>query len=418
MSAAAQITFVCLTILAVCAFVVTAFVLVSKLLGPRREKPAPEKKQRIKPAPAKQPEESTPAAGYPAQRPAAPAFPAAPAQPLPDLLSHRDLLPSFHENGAAGYPAAPAPMASPVYSPAPAPMQNPAPGRVNYGSATRYVDISEPEANPVFAALPVQYSSPAVSPSGVVMRLTISGDNGAPTYFVDIHENELPVTIGRGRSDARGKSIVVNETSVSTQHARIGVKKSVLYVHDFSSTCGTVISGEGGEAIVLRNEKKETETNLFADRFALTLGRMNVQVQILDPLTAALRTGCRLTVSASFAGGQPARFSFTDDFSVGRQNADLLLSDPKVSRAHAVVSRSLNGDFIIRDNNSLNGIFTAAGEQISEAALSKGTVLTLGDTTLRVEQIDRGVPREEAVPTRPRTVYYDSISNIRNPYFV
>lgn len=379
---------VIIVLLAVAAFVVGAFVLASKLFGPAKDTVRRERKPR-------------PAKKEPAHAPASPAAPRASkapsAAPLPDPRDFAHLTPPAAYSNQAARQAAPQP------------------GRINYGSATQFVE-SAPQVNAAPAVpVPAMGGAPGAV-GGAVMRVTISGDNGAPKYYVDIRENELPVTIGRGRSDARGKSIVVNEPTVSSQHAKLSVKNGIVSVCDCCSTCGTVINGENGSSLVLKSDSRNTSVDLCADRFEMTLGRMSVHVDILEPFCSTLRTGCSVTLSASFEGTAAGQWTFSDSFSIGRHGADLLLADPLVSRLHAMVFRSIDGRFILRDQGSTNGIVDArSGKQVSEIELQSGTVLMIGDTEVRVDETRKNLARDEMPLSRPRTVYFDSVSAAQNP---
>ncbi len=379
---------VIIVLLAVAAFVAGAFVLASKLFGPVKDTVRRERKSR-------------PAKKEPAYAPAPAAPKAPPAAPLPDPRNFAHLTPpaAYPDKAAAPQPAAPQP------------------GKISYGSATRFVETAPPAAAPAAPAPFMDSASEAAG--GAVMRVTISGDNGAPKYYVDIRENELPVTIGRGKSDARGKSIVVNEPTVSSQHARLSVKNGVLSVCDCCSTCGTIINGENGSSLVLKSDSRNTSVDLCADRFEMTLGRMSVHVDILEPFCSTLRTGCSITLSAGFEGTSAGQWTFCDSFSIGRHGADLLLADPLVSRLHAMVYRSIDGRFILRDQGSTNGVVDArTGKQISEIELQSGTVIMIGDTELRVDETKKNLARNEMPLSRPRTVYFDSVSAAQNPRFV
>jgi S-DNA-T family DNA segregation ATPase FtsK/SpoIIIE len=68
-------------------------------------------------------------------------------------------------------------------------------------------------------------------------------------------------------------------------------------------------------------------------------------------------------------------------FSLGRQDADLTIADPSVSRLHALLVVE-GGRFVLRDQKSTNGTFVE-GDRVEEAALSHGVRFRLGDTTLQ-----------------------------------
>ncbi|MBE6760354.1 MAG: FHA domain-containing protein [Ruminococcaceae bacterium] len=308
-------------------------------------------------------------------------------------------------------------------------------GKISYGNATQAVGAAAlmnaaPHAGavpPVNAAFPANAARHGSAPKGMrgvpdknmAIRLTITGDNGAPEYFVDVLRSELPVIIGRGRSDARGRSIVVNEPTVSFQHVCLEEKNGVISVRDCRSTCGTVIDGGDGGSVVLKNEAKETSVSLYAGSFTMILGRMKVRAELSEAFRASARVGCRLTVKAICGGAPAGGGTYHGSFSIGRQGVELILRDLMVSRLHAKVQLTVDGRFILRDQGSRNGVFDArSGSRITEAELKNGSVIRVGDTELHVENVVCGIPGSEMPPRCPRTVYVDSISSVSNPRFI
>jgi FHA domain len=69
---------------------------------------------------------------------------------------------------------------------------------------------------------------------------------------------------------------------------------------------------------------------------------------------------------------------------IGRQDADLVLEDPEVSRRHAVLRRS-GGSVVIEDLDSTNGTFVK-GERIGKPiTVGAGDQVRVGRTTLEIE---------------------------------
>ncbi len=76
----------------------------------------------------------------------------------------------------------------------------------------------------------------------------------------------------------------------------------------------------------------------------------------------------------------------------------IVLPEGSISRRHALIER-VNRNIVVSDMNSTNGVSVngrrlATGEQ--RVALMDGTILTLGDVTLRVEIVE-GNPYAGAV---------------------
>ncbi len=94
--------------------------------------------------------------------------------------------------------------------------------------------------------------------------------------------------------------------------------------------------------------------------------------------------GIRLVVVRGPDQGREAGFELPVVRIGSGREADLVLTDPAVSRRHAEV-RVLPGRLVIRDCGSTNGI-RVRGLRITEADLEPGTEVELGGTCLRVER--------------------------------
>lgn len=97
----------------------------------------------------------------------------------------------------------------------------------------------------------------------------------------------------------------------------------------------------------------------------------------------------RLTLSAPDASPVSMLFE-QDEVTVGRaQTNDVVVRDPKVSKAHAVIELSPTGHHVVRDRKSKNATFVEADHAETERVkpetpvlLTPGTTLHLGDSTL------------------------------------
>jgi pSer/pThr/pTyr-binding forkhead associated (FHA) protein len=77
-------------------------------------------------------------------------------------------------------------------------------------------------------------------------------------------------------------------------------------------------------------------------------------------------------------GNEPGKIYLIEKFSItiGRQNCDIRLDDPEISRQHAVLT--IEGDAVIlEDLGSVNGTFIE-GQRIERARLEAGTTFRLG----------------------------------------
>jgi hypothetical protein len=97
---------------------------------------------------------------------------------------------------------------------------------------------------------------------------------------------------------------------------------------------------------------------------------------------------------AMFADGRTRVIELTDGWSrIGRsRSADIRLDDPTVSRRHAVVVRTPEGDLRVLDDRSMNGILVN-GECVDWSPLGDGDELQVGRYTLHVIET-AGAPSE------------------------
>jgi FHA domain len=88
------------------------------------------------------------------------------------------------------------------------------------------------------------------------------------------------------------------------------------------------------------------------------------------------------------------------EVAIGRQDTDLVVEDPEVSRRHAVLRRS-DGSVIVEDLDSTNGTFVN-GERIrSPIAVGPGDQIRVGQTTLEIEPDPRADDTIVSAPLRP-----------------
>jgi Inner membrane component of T3SS, cytoplasmic domain len=88
------------------------------------------------------------------------------------------------------------------------------------------------------------------------------------------------------------------------------------------------------------------------------------------------------------------------EVAIGRQDADLVLEDPEVSRRHAVLRRS-GESVVVEDLDSTNGTFVN-GERIrSPISVGPGDQVRVGRTTLEIEPDQRADDTIVSTPPRP-----------------
>jgi FHA domain len=94
------------------------------------------------------------------------------------------------------------------------------------------------------------------------------------------------------------------------------------------------------------------------------------------------------------------RVELGQEVAIGRQDADLVVEDPEVSRRHAVLRRS-GGSVIVEDLDSTNGTFVN-GERIrGPIKVGPGDQVRVGRTTLEIEPDQRADDTIVSLPVRP-----------------
>ena len=98
--------------------------------------------------------------------------------------------------------------------------------------------------------------------------------------------------------------------------------------------------------------------------------------------------------------GAGQRFAITSDMLLGREEADINLDDPEVSRRHAMIRR-VNGSLEISDLRSANGTRINGSPIDGPRPVSDGDTIEIGQTTLTVElPASGGRPKGETASTR------------------
>jgi pSer/pThr/pTyr-binding forkhead associated (FHA) protein len=94
------------------------------------------------------------------------------------------------------------------------------------------------------------------------------------------------------------------------------------------------------------------------------------------------------------------RVELGQEVAIGRQDADLVVEDPEVSRRHAVLRRS-GGSVVVEDLDSTNGTFVN-GERIrGPIKVGPGDQVRVGRTTLEIEPDQRTDDTIVSAPVLP-----------------
>ncbi len=209
-----------------------------------------------------------------------------------------------------------------------------------------------------------------------MIKLVIS-DNEGTTTVVPLVRDE--VSIGR----KEGNTIRLTERNISREHCQLQRHNGSFLVRDLRSYNGVLLNGQ---RVVGQSELKPGDELRIGD-YTLLLeaeARQAVDATETEPtrVTPVPRTPPRLVVlNAPLAG---AEFSLPEhgELRIGRApDLDIALDHRSVSREHARIVCA-PGQVRIIDSGSINGIVVNRQKQ-SEAQLSPGDVIELGDVLLR-----------------------------------
>ena len=196
--------------------------------------------------------------------------------------------------------------------------------------------------------------------------------------------------IGRGDDN----DLTIGDAEVSRNHAMVIGSESGMILLDLASSGGTLLNGEALTPAELSTTSVitigETELMLIDVESVAEEGGPQAAGSAAETIVAAPVTPQQGGVLVARKGPDAGKtFQLIEgDNVIGRSDASVLLSDPQVSRRHAVIRRS--GDkFIVYDLGSTAG--TIVDGQKVEGIKVKGTdTITVGSSTILVMDANAG----------------------------
>jgi serine protease Do len=180
--------------------------------------------------------------------------------------------------------------------------------------------------------------------------------------------------IGRDDTD-----LVLDDDRVSRRHAVVRAVDGGLEIEDLHSANGTSVNGvaiSGPERLREGDVIQIGGVRLAAD---LAAAPRSVTVLATNP------NGPHLLVTNGPLAER--RFVIGDGLIIGRQDSDLLLDDPQVSRRHAAV-RAVDGELEVEDLGSANGTFVNGARVDVPHRLSAGDQIAIGPIMLEARMDD------------------------------
>jgi pSer/pThr/pTyr-binding forkhead associated (FHA) protein len=191
-------------------------------------------------------------------------------------------------------------------------------------------------------------------------------------------------TIGRDSSN----QLVVNDPAVSRSHAVVIARDDVLVLVDLGSAGGTKVNGRSVSGKTIPNGARlrvgDTELELISVDSSTPPAQSGNQIDqtVLDMPSA---NGVVVVRSGPDAG---LTFNLMDgDNIIGRDRGSAVeLSDPSVSRRHAII-RSQSGGYVVYDLASKTGT-SVNGSKLKGARLITGDRIAIGHTELSLMRPD------------------------------
>jgi len=177
--------------------------------------------------------------------------------------------------------------------------------------------------------------------------------------------------------------LYVADSSISREHTRITVSGDTITIEDLQSLNGTLVSG-----------RKISEPTRVEVGDVVTFGELDAGLIYLDTAARVFVPEVWLELLNTSMKGKIFKVSVPRAVIGRSHSADLQVNHPTLSRAHAVLRfAKAEGGWLLEDRNSANGSFVD-GVMISQALLSGGEKLRVGDVELAFLGNRKPVPRK------------------------
>lgn len=122
---------------------------------------------------------------------------------------------------------------------------------------------------------------------------------------------------------------------------------------------------------------------------------------VVDPKLAPRRlkeglvppdTGIYLRVEEGLSKGKVFTLSAGGVYVIGREGADVVLNDDKISRKHAEIGLYGPGAYVLRDLASTNGTWINDRRVGEKSKLENGNLIRVGDTLIRFTCVEGSIP--------------------------
>jgi predicted component of type VI protein secretion system len=105
-----------------------------------------------------------------------------------------------------------------------------------------------------------------------------------------------------------------------------------------------------------------------------------------------------LSIEEGRGAGHTLSLSAGGVYLIGREGADIVLQDEKVSRKHAEIGLYGPDAYVLRDLASTNGTYVNDRRVSEKTRLQHWDLIRVGDTLLRFSIYDDAIPVKEIIP--------------------
>ena len=221
-------------------------------------------------------------------------------------------------------------------------------------------------------------------PSTVMAWLAVTAGSDKGTTF---QLKEGDTTIGRGRDN----DLVIADAAVSRSHAMVKHQDGSFIVIDMGSGGGTKVNDQvvGGKAVrtgstITVGQTRMAIVDVEAQQAEAAAASSEGATMVEQPATG----GGVLVVQSGPDSGKSFNLS-QNEITIGRDpECEVQLTDPAVSRRHAVIRRQ-GDDYTVNDLGSSSGT-QVDGESLAGVSLSAGDVIAIGRTEIVLMQPVQG----------------------------
>lgn len=232
------------------------------------------------------------------------------------------------------------------------------------------------------------------------MKLKIFFNN--QSKFIELEQNNpVSYTIGRNNEN----TIVIPVAQVSKQHALLEwTASNELFVKDLKSTNGTYVNGIQIDANVLV-KIKESDTISFVNSELIRI-IISDESTLVEPIN---EPSISKSKSEQNSNSISELFKQKIQIVIGRsEDCDYVISDPSISRRHAMVEKIGSNNYKITDLNSLNGTYVNGKRIIGNELISNTDQILIGRFLIFIEGSIKDLSKEAAIKAERIVKKYSS----------